>query len=66
MAGWYHTFQTPAVGRQDAAGVDLHAGFFKDRVRIGLGTRDVTDAGDNWFLLFGIADLPGLAYWLTR
>lgn len=65
-AGWYHTFQEPVVGQQDAMGADLHAGFFKDRVRIGLGTRDVTDLGDNWFLLFGIADLPGLFYWLTR
>ncbi|MDH3358865.1 MAG: patatin-like phospholipase family protein [Desulfobacteraceae bacterium] len=34
---------------------------------IGLGARDViNDADDTFFLTIGIADLPGLAYWLSR
>lgn len=64
--GWYHTFRKPNTGNQDGFGFDVHAGFFKNRLRIGLGTRDVTEASDNWFLTLGVADLPGITYWLTR
>ena len=66
MAGWYHTFQSPATGKQDAPAFDVHVGLFKDRIRLGIGARDANDIGDNWFLSLGIADLPGLIYWLTR
>jgi hypothetical protein len=32
-----------------------------------LGARDViNDTHDTFFLTIGIADLPGLAYWLNR
>ena len=64
--GWYHTFREPKTGNQDGFGFDVHAGFFKNRLRIGLGTRDVTEASDNWFLTLGVADVPGVTYWLTR
>ena len=66
MAGYYRTFNTPAVGQRDAMGADAHLGLFKDRLRLAIGTRDVSAAGDNWFLLIGVTDLPGLSYWLTR
>jgi len=66
MAGWYHAFAKPVLTRQDAPSYDVHIGLFKDRIRFGLGTRDATDFANNWFLLFGIADVPGLVYWLTR
>jgi hypothetical protein len=66
MAGWYHTFHSPEMGRQDAPAADFHLGFFKDRIRLGLGARDINDANNSWFLTVGVADLPGLIYWLTR
>jgi hypothetical protein len=45
----------------------VHANLFKNRVRISLGARDViNDADDTIFLTIGIADLPGLVYWLSR
>lgn len=66
MAGWYHTFQSPSTGRQDAPAFDVHIGLFRDRIRLGLGARDANDVSDNWFLSLGIADVPGLIYWLTR
>ena len=66
MAGWYHSVHEPNMGRQDATAADIHVGLFKDRVRVAVGSRDVKDFGDNWYLFLGIADLPGLMYWLTR
>jgi len=66
MAGWYHAFAKPVLTRQDAPSYDVHIGLFKDRIRFGLGTRDASDFRNNWFLLFGIDDVPGLVYWLTR
>jgi hypothetical protein len=45
----------------------VHAGLFKNRVRISLGARDIIDdVDDSVFLTIGIADLPGLAYWMSR
>jgi hypothetical protein len=45
----------------------VHANLFKNRVRIGLGVRDaINNAEDTIFLTIGIADLPGLAYWMSR
>ena len=38
-----------------------------NRLRISFGARDIIDnAGDTLFLTFGVADLPGLIYWLSR
>ena len=57
----------PAVGNQTSFGFDVHANLFKNRVRIGLGVRDaINNAEDTIFLTIGIADLPGLAYWMSR
>lgn len=63
---WYHNWRKPEVGKQDTLGFDVHVTFLKNRLRVGLGARDAGDVGDTWFLTIGIADLPGLAYWLTR
>jgi hypothetical protein len=62
----FHTFDEEAVDRQTSFGFDLHAGFLKNRLRIGVGARDVNDAEDSWFVLVGITDVPGAVYWLTR
>ncbi len=73
FSGWgvtpavYHDWQKPAVGNQTSFGFDVHANLFKNRVRIGLGVRDaINNAEDTIFLTIGIADLPGLAYWMSR
>ena len=63
---WYHTWSEPEVGKQDTAGGDIFVAFMKDRLRVGLGTRDFSDTKDNWFLILSLTDLPGLTYWLTR
>jgi hypothetical protein len=66
MAGVYYAFDTPLSGNRDTFGGDVHVGLFKDRVRLALGSRNLDEARDNWFLIIGITDLPGLTYWLTR
>lgn len=63
---WYHTFSKPEIGEQDTFGADIHVGLLENRLRLGLGARDIDDIGDTWFLTLGITDLPGLVYWLTR
>jgi hypothetical protein len=63
---WYHAWSEPAVGDQDTAGGDIFVAFMKDRLRVGLGARDFSDASDSWFLTLSLVDLPGLTYWLTR
>jgi len=63
---WYHTWHQPEDGDQNTAGGDIHVSFLKDRLRVGLGTRDFSNFNQNWFLTVGISDLPGMAYWLTR
>jgi len=73
FSGWgvtpavYHNWKKPADEDQTTFGFDVHANLFNNRLRIGLGARDViNDADDTFFLTIGIADLPGLAYWLSR
>ena len=65
--GIYHEWQDSGSGERTSFGFDVHANLFKNRVRIGLGTRDAIDnARDTIFFTIGIADLPGLFYWMTR
>ena len=73
FSGWgvtpavYHNWKAPDVGYQTTFGVDVHAYLFKNRVRIGLGARDIVDAADDTiFFTVGFTDLPGLVYWLSR
>lgn len=63
---WYHQWNDPVIGNQDTAGGHVHVSFFKDRLRLGLGVRDVNEASETWFFTIGLTDLPGLTYWLTR
>jgi hypothetical protein len=63
---YYHTFKQPELDKQDTLGFDVHIGMIKDRLRLSIGTRDINDITENWFLLLGITDLPGMTYWLTR
>ena len=63
---WYHQWSKPTVGEQDTFGGEVHVSFFKDRLRVGFGARDFSDSSGTWFLTFGLTDLPGLTYWLTR
>jgi hypothetical protein len=73
FSGWgvtpavYHNWRKPEDEDQTTFGFDVHANLFNNRLRIGLGARDViNDADDTFFLTIGIADLPGLIYWLSR
>lgn len=73
FSGWgitpavYHNWENPEGANQTSFGCDVHVNFFKNRVRISLGMRDIIhNADDTVFLTIGIADLPGLAYWMTR
>ena len=63
---WYHDWKEPDAGDQDTFGGDVNVSFLADRLRVGVGTRDVTDINDEWFLTVGFTDLPGAIYWLTR
>jgi len=63
---WYHSWKDPEGTNQDTLGGDIHVSFYKDTLRIGLGVRDYRNGGDTWSLTFGITDVPGLTYWLTR
>jgi hypothetical protein len=63
---WYHSWHQPEIGSQNSVGGDIFVGFLKDRLRLGLGTRDFGDFDNSWFLILSLTDLPGLTYWLTR
>ena len=63
---WYHNWKQPTIGDQDTPGADIHASFLSDRLRVTIGSRDVRDFNDHWYLNLGIADLPGTIYWITR
>lgn len=63
---WYHAFNQPENRDRDTFGGDIHVGVFKNRLRIGFGTRNFDHASDNWFITLGITDIPGMFYWLTR
>jgi len=63
---WFHTIKEPDNTKQDTFGADIHVGILENRIRVGIGTRDVNEMGDTWFLVVGITDIPGLVYWLTR
>ena len=73
FSGWgvtpavYHNWTKPADSDQTSFGLDVHVNFLKNRVRISLGARDViNNLDDTVFLTIGIADLPGLIYWMSR
>lgn len=65
-SGWFHTWtwDKPRSVDQDSMGFDIHVGFLENRIRAGLGARNVKDFHGTWFLTLGIADIPGFVYWL--
>ena len=63
---WYHAFNQPEQLDRDTYGGDIHVGILKNRLRVGIGVRDFDRASDTWFITFGITDIPGMLYWLTR
>jgi len=64
--GWYQGFG-PTIGDEIASfGSELHMSFLKDRLRLAVGSRDIKDAENQWFLQIGLTDVPGLVYWLSR
>ena len=63
---WYFLKDEPANGDKTTFGFDLHMSFMKDRLRLGVGARDIDDIADTLFLTVSLTDLPGLTYWLTR
>jgi len=73
FSGWgitpavYHQWEGPEEFDQTTFGLDVHVNLLNNRLRISLGARDVLDrVGDTVFLTIGVADLPGLVYWLSR
>lgn len=72
VSGWgitptyYHFLDPPTQGKQNTFGGDAHVGFIKNRFRLGLGVQDYDNFSDTWFIQLGVADIPGLIYWLTR
>jgi predicted acylesterase/phospholipase RssA len=63
---WYHALEQPAIGEQNTVGGEFHLSFLKDRLRVGLGTRDFNDFDKHIILTLSIMDIPGATYWLTR
>jgi hypothetical protein len=63
---WFHNWDKPGEGDQDTFGFGVHVGFLKNRLRVSLGARDVNESSDTWFFTLGIADVPGITYWLSR
>ncbi len=63
---WYHSWHQPKLGDQNTVGGNIFVGFLKDRLRLGLGTREFGDFENNWFLTISVTDLPGMIYWLSR
>ncbi len=63
---YFQTFRTQENGGNDSFGGDVHISLLKNKIRLALGTRDFDNASDNWYLLFGLTDIPGIVYWFTR
>jgi len=73
FSGWgitpalYHNWQDPEIGDQTTFGGDVHVTLFKNRLRISAGVRDVINDFENTlFFTVGIADIPGLVYWMSQ
>jgi hypothetical protein len=64
--GWYQGIGSSGINDIASLGGELHMSFLKDRLRLAVGSRDIQDAENQWFLQIGLTDIPGLAYWLSR
>lgn len=59
---WYHAFNQSENYDRDTIGGDIHIGVLKNRIRIGVGTRNFEHASDTWFVTFGVTHIPGMIY----
>ena len=72
FSGWgitpaiYHSWEDPKIVDQTTFGLDVHANLLNNRLRISVGARDVNEVSDTLFVTIGVADLPGIIYWLSR
>lgn len=62
----YHRLGTSATSNVDTWGFDVHAGFLQNRMRVAIGTRNVNNISNTWFISWGLTDVPGFVYWLSR
>ncbi|MGM0680544.1 MAG: hypothetical protein ACQESY_11860 [Pseudomonadota bacterium] len=61
-----HNWKDRENSDQTSFGLDVHVNFLKNRLRVSLGARDViNNPGNTAFMTIGVADLPGLVYWLS-
>lgn len=65
-SSWQHAINQPEGRDRDTYGGDIHIGILKNRLRIGIGTRDFDNASNTWYFTLGVTDIPGVFYWLTR
>lgn len=73
FSGWgitpalYRNWVDPEIGDQTTFGGDVHVTLFKNRLRLSVGVRDViNDFEDTVYFTVGIADIPGLIYWMSQ
>lgn len=62
----YHRLGTSVVSDVNTWGFDVHAGFLQNRMRVAIGTRNVNNISNTWFISWGLTDVPGFVYWLSR
>ncbi|MFV1997498.1 MAG: patatin-like phospholipase family protein [Acidiferrobacterales bacterium] len=63
---YYHRLGTSPTSNVDTWGFDVHAGFLQNRLRVAIGARNVNSVSNTWFISWGLTDVPGFVYWLTR
>jgi hypothetical protein len=62
---WKHWPDT----RKNNLGAAMYLGFLQNKFRLGIGARSYNQdnfAGNNIYLFFGITDIPGIAYWISK
>jgi hypothetical protein len=64
--GYYRIFKTQESGSAGSFGGEIHLGMLQNKIRFALGTRDFDRTTNQWYLLFGVTDIPGIVYWFTR
>jgi len=55
--------------RRTSVGASAYVGLVQDKLRITVGTLSSSGnsfPGDNYYLNFGITDIPGFVYWITK
>jgi len=63
---YYYRLGTSPTSNVDTWGIDVHAGFLQNRLRVAIGTRNINNVSNTWFISWGLTDVPGFIYWLTR